>query len=157
MARRYLEDYTVGSAAEIGAVRVTEDEILTFAKRYDPQPFHTDPEQAKRWPYGGLIASGWHTASMMMRVIVDEFIDPETSLGSPGLGPIRWKLPVRPGDTLRVRARIVDSRVSRSKPDRGTLTFEVDVLNQNGDVVMTVEDWLAIVRTRPSPTSPTSP
>ncbi|HEX3463355.1 MAG TPA: MaoC family dehydratase [Candidatus Elarobacter sp.] len=150
MATRYLEDYAVGSSAEIGSVQVTEDEIRAFATRYDPQPFHTDPEKAKSWPYGGLIASGWHTASMMMRVIVDEFIDPETSLGSPGLGPIRWKLPVRPGDTLRVRARIVDSRVSQSKPDRGTLTFEVDVLNQNGETVMTVEDWLAIVRTRPA-------
>jgi acyl dehydratase len=153
MATRYLEDYPVGSSAEIGSVRVTEDEIRSFATRYDPQPFHTDPEQAKRWPYGGLIASGWHTASMMMRVVVDEFIDPETSLGSPGLGPIRWKLPVRPGDTLRVRARVVDSRVSRSKPDRGTLTFEIDVLNQHGETVMTVEDWLAIVRTRPAETS----
>jgi len=148
-----LEDYAVGSAAEIGAVRVTEDEIRSFAKRYDPQPFHTDPEAAKRWPYGGLIASGWHTAAMMMRVIVDEFIDPETSLGSPGLGPIRWKLPVRPDDVLRVRARIVDSRVSQSKPDRGTLTFEVEVLDQNGETVMTVENWLAIVRTRPQTSS----
>src|ERR1700760_4938003 len=152
MATRYLEDYPVGSSAEIGSVQVTEDEIRSFAARYDPQPFHTDPERAKRWPYGGLIASGWDTASMMMRVVVDEFIDPETSLGSPGLGPIQWKLPVRPGDTLRVRARVVASRVSRSKPQRGTLTFEIDVLNQNGDTVMTVEDWLAIVRTRPTET-----
>ncbi|HTD33870.1 MAG TPA: MaoC family dehydratase [Candidatus Elarobacter sp.] len=156
MATRYLEDYPVGSSAEIGSVQVTEDEIRSFATRYDPQPFHTDPEQAKRWPYGGLIASGWHTASMMMRVVVDEFIDPETSLGSPGLGPIRWKLPVRPGDTLRVRARVVGSRVSQSKPDRGTLTFEIDVLNQNGETVMTVEDWLAIVRTRPAAAHPST-
>jgi acyl dehydratase len=153
MATRYLEDYPVGSSAEIGSVQVTEDEIRSFAARYDPQPFHTDPEKAKSWPYGGLIASGWHTASMMMRVVVDEFIDPETSLGSPGLGPIRWKLPVRPGDTLRVRARVVGSRVSRSKPDRGTLTFEIDVLNQTGATVMTVEEWLAIVKTRPTETS----
>jgi acyl dehydratase len=150
MTRRYLEDYAVGSSAEVGSVHVTAEEIRAFGTRYDPQPFHVDPEQAKRWPYGGLIASGWHTAAMMMRAIVDEWIDGETSLGSPGLGPIRWKLPVRPGDVLRVRARVVDSRVSRSKPDRGTLTFAVEVVNQNGETVMTVDDWLAIVRTRPT-------
>lgn len=149
MALRYLEDYPVGSTAELGSVLVTEDEIRAFAERYDPQPFHTDPEKAKHWPYGGLIASGWHTAAMMMRVMVDEFIDGEVSLGSPGLGPIRWKLPVRPGDVLRVRARVTDVRVSRSKPDRGTLTFVVDVVNQADEIVMTVDDWLAIMRTRP--------
>jgi acyl dehydratase len=147
---RYFEDYAVGSSAEIGEVRVVEAEIRAFATRYDPQPFHTDPEAAKRWPYGGLIASGWHTAAMMMRVVVDHFIDGETSLGSPGLGPIRWKLPVRPGDVLHVRARITDAQRSRSKPDRGTITFEVEVLNQNGEVVMIVEDWKGIIRARPA-------
>lgn len=149
MVSRFLEDFAVGSSAELGSVHVTEDEIRTFATRYDPQPFHTDPHAAQRWPYGGLIASGWHTAAMMMRVIVDAFIDPETSLGSPGLGPIRWTLPVRPGDVLHVRARVTGNRRSQSKPDRGTVTLEVDVLNQNGDVVMTVENWLAIVKARP--------
>jgi acyl dehydratase len=150
MATRYLEDYTVGTTAEIGSVTVTQDEIIAFATRYDPQPFHTDPEAAKRWPYGGLIASGWHTAAVMMRIVVDHFIDGETSLGSPGLGPIHWRLPVRPGDVLRVRARVVDSRRSQSKPDRGTLTFEVEVLNADDQVVMTVENWVGIVRTRPA-------
>jgi len=149
MPLRYFEDYAVGDGTELGSVLVTEDEIRAFAERYDPQPFHTDPEKAKSWPYGGLIASGWHTAAMMMRLIIDHFIDGEISLGSPGLGPIRWKLPVRPGDVLRVRARIVDSHRSKSKPDRGMLTFEVDVLNQNDEVVMVVENWLAILRTRP--------
>ena len=151
---RFLEDYPVGTTAELGSVRVSEDEICSFATRYDPQPFHTDPERAKSWPYGGLIASGWHTCAMMMRVIVDHFIDGDSSLGSPGLGPIRWKLPVRPDDVLRVRARVVDSRISQSKPDRGTLTFEVDVVNQNDETVMTVENWIAIMRARPS-TTPT--
>jgi acyl dehydratase len=156
MAIRYLEDYPVGHSAEIGDAVVSEEEIRSFAERYDPQPFHTDPEKAKQWPYGGLIASGWHTAAMMMRVVVDHFIDGEASLGSPGLGPIRWKLPVRPGDVLRVRARVVDARVSQSKPDRGMLTFEIDVLNQNGEVVMTVENWLAIMRTRPAAAHPST-
>ncbi|HEY0394974.1 MAG TPA: MaoC family dehydratase [Candidatus Elarobacter sp.] len=149
MANRYLEDYPVGTTAELGSIPVSADEIVSFAKRYDPQPFHTDPEKAKSWPYGTLIASGWHTASMMMRVVVDHFIDGETSLGSPGLGPIRWKLPVRPGDVLSVRARVVANRVSQSKPDRGTLTFDVDVLNQTGEIVMTVESWMGIIKTRP--------
>jgi acyl dehydratase len=146
---RYLEDYPVGSSAEFGSAHVTEAEIREFAARYDPQPFHTDPEAAKQWPYGGLIASGWHTAAMMMRILLDSFIDGESSLGSPGLGPIRWKLPVRPGDVLRVRARVLDNRVSQSKPDRGILTFEVEVINQRDEVVMVVENWLAILRTRP--------
>src|SRR6202011_4901276 len=136
MAIRYLEDYPVGAEAEFGSVVVDEAEIRAFAQRYDPQPFHTDPEMAKRWPYGGLIASGWHTSSMMMRVIVDHFIDGETSLGSPGLGPIRWKLPVRPGDVLRVRARITGAQRSRSKADRGTVVIEVDVVNQADETVM---------------------
>jgi acyl dehydratase len=151
MARRYLEDYPVGSTAEVGNVHVTEDEIVAFATRYDPQPFHVDAEAAKRWPYGGLIASGWHTSAMMMRAMVDNFIDQETSLGSPGLGPIRWMRPVRPGDVLRVRARTVANRRSESKPDRGTVTYEVEVLNQNDEVVMTVDNWLAIVKARPGP------
>jgi len=150
MPRRYLEDYPVGANAEIGNVRVREDEIREFARRYDPQPFHTDPDRAKEWPYGGLIASGWHTCAMMMRAFIDGFIDPETSLGSPGLGPIRWRLPVRPGDTLTVRARVVANAPSRSKPDRGAVTFEVDVLNQHGETVMTIEEWIAIVRARPA-------
>ena len=149
MAMRYLEDYPVGSSAEFGSAHVSEAAIREFAVRYDPQPFHTDPEAAKQWPYGGLIASGWHTAAMMMRILLDNFIDGESSLGSPGLGPIRWKLPVRPGDVLRVRARVLDNRVSQSKPDRGILTFEVEVINQRDEVVMVVENWLAILRARP--------
>ena len=149
MARRYLEDFPVGSVAEFGGIHVTADEIVDFAKRYDPQPFHVDAEAAKRWPYGGLIASGWHTAGMAMRVLVEQFIDGETSLGSPGLGPLRWKLPVRPGDELRVRATILENRRSQSKPDRGTLVFAVDVINGDGDVVMTIENWIALVLARP--------
>lgn len=148
MGVKYLEDYTPGSVAELGDVRVTEHEIRAFAERYDPQPFHTDPVAAESWPYGGLIASGWHTAAMMMRMMVDHVIDGETSLGSPGLGPIRWTLPVRPDDVLRVRACVVESRRSQSKPDRGTVIFEVEVRNQRDETVMTISDWIAIVRAR---------
>ncbi len=145
---RYLEDYAVGTSDELGEIRVTAEEIVAFAERYDPQPFHVDADAATRWPFGGLIASGWHTAAMMMRLMVDRYIDGTTSLGSPGLGPIAWKVPVRPGDVLRVRARVVENRRSRSKPDRGSVTFEVEVLNQNDEIVMTVENWVGIVRAR---------
>jgi acyl dehydratase len=149
MTHRYLEDYAVGSVAEFGHIVVTEQELTEFGRRYDPQPFHTDAQAAARTPYGGLITSGWHTAAMMMRAVVDHFVDGVTSLGSPGLGPIRWLKPVRPDDVLRVRARVVQSRRSTSKPDRGTLVFAVEVLNQNDETVMTIDDWIAIVRTRP--------
>ena len=150
MAIRYLEDYPVGSVAEFGSVAVDEAELRAFAERYDPQPFHTDPEAAKRWPYGGLITSGWHTAAMAMRLIVDHFIDGEASMGSPGLGPLHWRVPVRPGDTLRVRTRILENRASKTKSDRGTLVFACEILNQRDEIVMAIENWIAIMRARPS-------
>jgi acyl dehydratase len=148
MATTYFEDFTVGATAEFGSVLVSADEIIAFAQRYDPQPFHVDAAAATASPYGGLIASGWHTAAMTMRMLVDNFIDGATSLGSPGLGPIRWKLPVRPGDVLRVRARVTEARRSTSKPDRGAVTFEVDVRNQRDETVMTIEQWIGIIRAR---------
>ena len=150
MTVRYLEDFPVGAEAEFGSVVVDEGELRAFAERYDPQPFHVDPAAAQRSPYGGLITSGWHTCAMMMRLVVDHFIDGETSLGSPGLGPIHWKLPVRPGDTLRVRARITENRRSTSKPDRGTVAFTCDVLNQHDESVMTIDHWIGIMRARPA-------
>jgi acyl dehydratase len=148
MVPKYFEDFTVGASAEFGSVQVTADEIIAFAKQFDPQPFHVNPAAAQASVYGGLIASGWHTSAMTMRLLVDNFIDGEASLGSPGLGPIRWKLPVRPGDVLRVRARITEVRRSTSKPDRGTVVFEVDVLNQRDETVMTIENWIGIMRAR---------
>ena len=147
--RRYLEDFVPGQTAEFGSLLVDADEIRDFARRYDPQPFHLDAQAAARTPFGGLIASGFHTASMVMRMMVDHYIDGESSLGSPGLGPIRWLLPVRPGDVLRVRARIVDVRPSASKPDRGAITYEIEALNARDEVVMRVENWVGIVRRRP--------
>lgn len=148
MVPKYFEDFTVGASAEFGSVQVTADEIIAFAQRFDPQPFHVDPAAAQASVYGGLIASGWHTSAMTMRLLVDNFIDGEASLGSPGLGPIHWKLPVRPGDVLRVRARITEVRRSTSKPDRGTVVFEVEVLNQRDETVMTIENWIGIMRAR---------
>ncbi len=136
---RYFEDYEAGAVYQLGSVEVDETEVIEFAKRYDPQPFHIDPESAKESMFGGIIASGWHTASMMMRIIVDNYLSSVASLGSPGVDELRWLQPVRPGDTLSVRATILDTRRSRSKPDRGIVKSQVEVLNQNDEVVMRVK------------------
>jgi acyl dehydratase len=136
---RYFEDYPVGSVHECGPIPVTEEEIMEFARRYDPQYFHTDPEAAKQSIYGGLIASGWHTAALMMRLLVDNVISPVASLGSPGVKELRWLQPVRPGDALSIRVTVREARRSRSRPDRGVLEFHVDVTNQDRVTVMTMD------------------
>lgn len=133
---RYFEDYPVGEQVEFGSYRMTEEQIVAFARDFDPQPFHVDKDAARQSVYGGLVASGWHTASAMMRMMVDHFISPKTSMGSPGMDEIRWLKPVRPGDTLRVRVTILSAKRSTSKPDRGVIDQRVEVINQHGDVVM---------------------
>ncbi len=133
---RYFEDYPVGEQVEFGSYRMTEEQIVAFARDFDPQPFHIDKDAARQSVYGGLVASGWHTASAMMRMMVDHFISPKTSMGSPGMDEIRWLKPVRPGDTLRVRVTILSAKRSTSKPDRGVIDQRVEVINQHGDVVM---------------------
>lgn len=133
---RYFEDYMVGAVDEFGAYAVTEQEIVEFARRYDPQPFHIDADAARSSIYGGLIASGWMTGAVMMRMLVDHYISRTASLGSPGLDEIRWLKPVRAGDVLRVRVTITGTKRSRSKPDRGTIWMTDEVLNQRGETVM---------------------
>jgi acyl dehydratase len=134
--QRYFEDYVPGAVHEFGSVMVEEDEVISFAKRFDPQWFHTDPEAARKSIYGGLISSGWHTAGLTMRLFVDNYISHVASLGSPGLDELRWPEPVRPGDTLSVRITITEARRSGSKPDRGILHSYCETLNQHGKVVM---------------------
>ena len=134
--QRYFEDYVPGLVLEFGAERVDEAEIIDFARRFDPQPFHTDKSQAAAGPFGGLIASGWHTGSLMMRLLVEHYLSPIASLGSPGLDELRWPAPVRPGDTLSVRVTILEARRSQSKPDRGLVRAKMEVLNQRREVVM---------------------
>lgn len=136
-ADRYFEDYVPGAVHQFGSVTVTEPEIIDFAERFDPQPFHLDPEEARKSPFGGLIASGWHTVSLSMRLLVENYISQSASLGSPGADELRWRKPVRPGDTLSLRVTILESKLSRSKPDQGTIRTHVEVLNQNHEVVMT--------------------
>ncbi len=135
---RCLEDYVVGSVSEFGSIAVKEADIIDFARRFDPQVFHTDPEAAQKSIYGGLIASGWHTASMMMRLIVEHYLPGARSLGSPGIDELRWIRPVRPGDELSVRVTVMEANRSSSKPDRGIVRSFIEVFNQNHEVVLTV-------------------
>lgn len=136
-----------GSVLEYGAITVTEEDMIEFAERFDPQPFHVDADAAAEGPFGGLIASGWHTASVMMRLVADHYLSKVASLGSPGVDELRWTRPVRPGDSLRVRVSIMEARRSRSKPDRGVVRSRVEIVNQRGDVVMSLQA-LNILRCR---------
>ncbi len=136
---RYFEDYVAGSVHEFGTIAVDEEEVVDFGRRYDPHDFHTDPEAAKESVYGGLIASGWHTAALMMRLYADHYLSHVASLGSPGVDELRWPKPVRPGDELSIRVSVRETRRSRSRPDRGIVRSFVEVLNQDGDVVMSLE------------------
>lgn len=136
---RYFEDYVPGFEQVYGSVTVTETELLDFARRYDPQDMHTDPEAAGRGPFGGLIASGWQTACILMRLYADNYLSKVASLASPGLDELRWPRPVRPGDQLSIRVRVLDAKRSRSKPDRGMVHTQIEVLNQRGEVVMSLK------------------
>ena len=135
---RWFEDYEPGSIYEFGSIRVTEEEVLEFGRRFDPQVFHTDPAAAAETEYGGLIASGWHTAALMMRLYSDHYLPKPSTLVSPGVDELRWLLPVRPGDVLSLRVTVLEARPSRTKPDRGIVRSAVEVLNQRGEAVMTV-------------------
>ena len=136
---RYLEDYVPGDVHEFGALAVEEAEVVTFGRRYDPQPFHTDPAAARSTVFGGLIASGWQTSGFMMALVVEHYLSHVASLGSPGVDELRWPQPVRPGDTLSVRATVLSARRSKSKPDRGIVETSFEVLNQRGETVMTAK------------------
>ena len=136
---RHFEDYLPGAVFEYGEIPVTEAEIIEFARRFDPQYIHVDGERALQGPFGGLIASGWHTTAMMMRLIVDNFLPKSASLGSPGIDELRWLRPVRPGDVLSVRLSVLEATRSRSKPDRGVVRTLCEVLNQDRKVVMSLK------------------
>jgi acyl dehydratase len=137
-ADRFFEDYTVGATYVCGSFTVTEDEIIRFASLYDPQTMHADRDAAARGPFGGVIASGWHTVAATMRLIVENFL-PHDGLASPGVDELRWPHPVRPGDTLTLHATIQEARRSRTKPDRGLIHSLLEVLNQNGEVVLSMK------------------
>ncbi len=134
---RYFEDYVEGDVHDCGSVAVEQDEMIAFARLYDPQSIHTDPEAAKKGPFGGLIASGWQTCGLMMRPYVERYLTHNASLGSPGLDELRWLKPVRPGDRLSVRVTVLKASPSKSRPDRGAVTSFIEVSNQAGELVMT--------------------
>jgi acyl dehydratase len=150
---RHFEDYVPGAVVEYGPIAVDEAELIAFGLRYDPQPFHVDPQRAAAGPFGGLITSGWHTASLMMRLLVDHYLPRTAGLGSPGVDELRWLAPVRPGDQLSVRVTVTEARRSRSKPDRGMINSLIEVLNQRRDVVMTVKAMTLMLCRSAAPTT----
>jgi acyl dehydratase len=133
---RHWEDFHVGEVTEIGPVTVSEQEIVDFASRYDPQYFHIDPEAAVDGPFGGLIASGWHTTALFMGMFVRAMLLDTASLGSPGIDELRWTAPVRPGDTLHGRVTVDEVRESSKDPSRGTVITTSEVFNQDDVLVM---------------------
>lgn len=136
---RYFEDYVAGAVHEFGAIPVDEQEVIDFGKRYVPLSYHTDKEAAKKSLYGGVIASGWHTAALMMRVYTENYLSSVANLGSPGGDELRWPKPVFPGDTLSVQATVMETRRSDSRPDRGIVRTFIEVLNQKSEVVMSMK------------------
>jgi acyl dehydratase len=146
---RYFEDFKPGDVIELGSRTISKERILAFAREFDPQPFHTDEEAAKRSIYGGLLPSGWHTGSLLMRILYDGLLKDTASLGSPGIDELRWLKPVRPDDTLAARMTILEAIPSRSKPDRGLIRSLMEMRNQNGEVVLTIRG-LSLLGRRPA-------
>jgi acyl dehydratase len=149
LADRFFEDYEVGLVAEYGAYEVAEEEVVRFAVAFDPHVMHTDAAGSLNGPFGGLIASGWHTTAMMMRIMVDNFLNEANSLGSPGVDDLRWIKPVRPGDVLSARFTVVAARASASKTDRGLTHTRIELMNQTGEIVMS-QVMLNLIRKRPA-------
>ncbi|NNC46941.1 MAG: MaoC family dehydratase [Sphingomonas sp.] len=143
----FFEDVAVGDTVEYGSVEVSREEVLEFARRYDPQPFHLSDDAAAMTPFGKIAASGWHTAAMVMRLMVDKLISEGfATLGSPGVEGIEWHKPVFPGDTISARSGVVEKIESRSKPFMGIVKSEVTVTNQDGDIVMTSRPIMMVAR-----------
>ena len=136
--RYYWEDFRIGRSFEYGSRTLTEEEIIRFAADWDPQRFHTDPLAAKATPFRGLVASGWHTGCVLMRLMCDAYLNEASCIGSPGIEEWRFALPVRPGDTLRFRSTVLESRLSASKPDRGIVKFRWELLNQRDEVAVSI-------------------
>ncbi|OJW28175.1 MAG: hypothetical protein BGO51_25150 [Rhodospirillales bacterium 69-11] len=146
---RWLEHYPVGAVVACGSVTLSEDELLAFAERYDPQPMHVDRAMAEAGPFGGLIASGWHTIGLMMPLFVEHYL-PFNGMAAPGIEEVRWHRPVRPGDTLRPRVTVLESRVSQSRPEFGVVRCLVEVFNQKDELVLSLRPT-NLIRRRPDP------
>lgn len=146
--RYWWEDFALGSEREFGGHTLTRDEILRFAREFDPQPFHVDEEAAKHSLFGALAASGWHTCALVMRMMCDEYLLDSSSLGSPGLENIKWLKPVLVGDTLRVRMKVVEARPMNSRPEVGLVRSQWEARNQRDEAVLSMEGW-GMFRRRP--------
>jgi acyl dehydratase len=142
----YWEDFPVGAVREFGGKRLSKEDIVRFAREYDPQPFHVDEDAAKQSLFGGLIASGWQTCALAMRMMCDAYLLDAASAGSPGVENIRWLLPVRPGDTLRIRLTVLEARVLQSKPHIGLLRNKWEMFNQKNEQVMHMEGYGMFLR-----------
>lgn len=145
---RFFEDYAPGLSCTYESTTITEEAILTFAREFDPQSMHTDPTAAADGPFKGLIASGWHTGSLVMNATVNGYLNEAASLASPGVDELRWVRPVRPGDALTVQFTVLDAKASRTKPDRGIVNTAIEVFNQRAEVVMTMTA-INMIRRRP--------
>lgn len=141
MPRWYFEDFPVGFSLELEGPTVTADAIRAFAAQFDPQPFHLDDAAAKQMHFGALCASGWHTASMCMRMMCDAYLLDSASLGSPGIDELRWVKPVFAGDTLRLKMLVLEAKPSKSRPTMGAVKSKWEVFNQNGEPVMHMTGW----------------
>jgi acyl dehydratase len=150
----YWEDFPVGQVRAMGRHRFSEEEIVAFAHAYDRQRFHIDPESARQTLFGGLIASGWHTCAVAMRGMCDAYLTRSACLGSPGLDSLKWLKPVRPGDEIEFRARVLESRPSASKPDIGLTKFLWDAVNGAGEQVLAMEGWQLFARRTPGSAAP---
>ena len=149
METRFWEDFKVGEIEQIGGKKVERNEVIDFARQFDPQPFHVDESAAKSSMYGGLIASGWHTCAMVMRMMCDAYLVKSASVGSPGIDNLKWLKPVRPGDTIHARRTTLESRTSKSRPEIGIVRNLWEVFNQDGELVMTMEGYGMFRRRNP--------
>ncbi len=149
MTYRYFEDFRPGDTIALGSRGLSEADIIAFARDYDPQSFHIDPEAAQHSTFGGLVASGWHSCVIFMRLLVDGLLEESSALASPGVDEIRWLKPVRPGDRLSAKITVIDATPSRSKPDRGLVRHACELSNQRGEVVMTMRT-LALFGRKPA-------
>ena len=146
MSLLHWEDFVVGSVARYGPRTITREEILAFAAEFDPQPMHADEEAARATMLGGLVASGWHTCALSMRMMADGFVLKSASMGSPGVEEVRWLKPVRPGDSLTLRATVVQMRPSGSRPGMGFIKLHYEMLDASDDCVMTLVSTAMIAR-----------
>lgn len=146
----FWEDMAVGQVRELGTISPTREEIIAFASQFDPQPFHLDDAAGEASVFGGLCASGWHTCAMAMRLMVTNFLNQTSSLGSPGLENIRWTKPVYPGDTLRLQSSVLEIKTMGRRPDVGMTRNLWEMFNQHGDLVLRMEGWGMFRRRHPA-------